>query len=129
MNNLFFEETRMTPRINFDCGTGIFEISGRSVPENALAFYKPVLDWMEGYIDDPLKFTVLKIYLDYFNTTSAKYFLEIFKKFESLNKNNEVLIEWYYDEDDEDMLETGEGYGSILRIPFTLRTKNWIDNM
>ena len=119
VKNLFYEATGRTPRIHFDYSAGIFEISGKSIPENSFEFFRPVLYWLDNYIKFPLKNTVLKMSLEYFNTSSSKCFLDIFKKFESINREtSKVLIEWHYDEDDEDMLEAGEDYESILKIPF-----------
>jgi hypothetical protein len=112
MNNLVIEATRKTPGIFFDVSNGIFEISGRSIPENSYEFYKPVVDWLNDYISAPLGKTVLKVSLDYFNTSSSKV---IYKA------NNEVLIEWYYEEDDEDMQESGEDYASIIKVPLVTR--------
>jgi len=31
-----------------------------------------------------------------------------------------VVINWYYEKDDEDMLEAGEDYESIIRVPFKM---------
>jgi hypothetical protein len=122
MNNLVIEATRKTPGIFFDVSNGIFEISGRSIPENSYEFYKPVVDWLNDYISAPLGKTVLKVSLDYFNTSSSKALLDIFKKLEVIYKrNNDVLIEWYYEEDDEDMQESGEDYASIIKVPLVTR--------
>jgi hypothetical protein len=125
MNKLIFEATKHTPRVNFDHSSGIFEISGRSIPENAFEFFRPILDWLDVYRLEPQKKTILKVYLEYYNTSSSKYYLDIFKKFESIHKGqNEVVVEWYYDrddEDDEEMLRAGEDYSSKLRIPFETR--------
>ena len=125
MNTLFFEGTRKTPRINFDCSSGIFEFSGRSIPENPIEFYKPILDWLDEYTQFPMALTILKVQLEYFNTSSSKCILDVFKKFEVLHKQgHKVVIEWYYEEDDEDMLESGEDYRSIIRVPFFTKELN-----
>jgi hypothetical protein len=122
MKNLIFEATKHTPRINFDHSSGIFEISGRSIPENAYEFYKPILEWLDAYRLQPQEKTILRVYLEYYNTSSSKYYLDIFRKFEAIYKEPyEVLIEWYYDqddEDDEDMMKAGEDYSSKLKVPF-----------
>jgi hypothetical protein len=47
--------------------------------------------------------------------------LDVFKKLETIHKVNQgVTINWFYDEDDEDMLEAGQDYESIIRIPFKM---------
>ena len=60
--------------------------------------------------------------LEYFNTSSSKCILDVFKKLENLHNKSvaEVIINWYYEEDDEDMLEAGEDYQSILKLPFKM---------
>ena len=60
--------------------------------------------------------------LEYFNTSSSKCILDVFKKLENLHNKSvaEVVINWYYEEDDEDMLEAGEDYQSILKLPFKM---------
>ena len=35
-------------------------------------------------------------------------------------KGAEVLVNWYYEEDDEDMEEAGEDYQAIIKLPFNM---------
>ena len=121
MKPLTIEGTPKTPTIRFDSKTGIFEIKGRSIPENSVEFYKPLVDWLENYKEEPLPKTTIDVRLEYFNTSPSKCILEVFKKLEAIHKaKNEVEINWYYEEDDEDMLEAGEDYESIIRVPFKM---------
>ena len=61
------------------------------------------------------------IQLEYFNTSSSKCILDVFKKLEAINKGGSaVVINWYYEEDDEDMLEAGEDYQAIISVPFKM---------
>ncbi len=118
MKNLYFEATRNTPRISFDAG-GVLEISGRSIPENALPFFNPVLSWLDTFMLAPPASIVMKVRLEYYNTSTSKHLLDLFRKLEAVHKlGGNVRIEWYYDKDDEDMLEAGDDYGSILNVPF-----------
>lgn len=115
------EGTAQTPMIKFDSATGKIEIKGRSIPDNPIEFYKPLNEWLDKYEKTPIKFTEIHIYLDYFNTRTAKCIYEIFKKFETIVKNgHDVLINWYYEEYDEDMLEAGEDYQSMVMVPFKM---------
>jgi hypothetical protein len=125
MENFSLEPTSKTPSIKFDIIKGVFEISGRSIPENSLDFYKPVLDWLDQYIQKPRTETILEIRLEYFNTSSSKCLVDIFRRFEILNrKGMETQIRWFYEEEDEDMLESGEDFKGIVKIPLDLiRTK------
>jgi hypothetical protein len=121
MESLLIEGTAKTPSIKFDPNSGLIEIKGRSIPENSIEFYKPMVDWLEKYSKSPKPQTKVNIQLEYFNTSSSKCILDVFKKLEEIHKsNNQVVINWYYEEDDEDMLEAGEDYESIIRIPFKM---------
>ncbi len=121
MEPIIIEGTPKTPSVRFDAKQGLVEIKGRSIPENSVEFYKPLVDWLEQYAGVPAERTVVNIHLEYFNTSSSKCILDVFKKLEAIHKaKNEVLVNWYYEEDDEDMLEAGEDYESIIRIPFKM---------
>ncbi|MDA3866133.1 MAG: DUF1987 domain-containing protein [Salinivirgaceae bacterium] len=121
MDPIKIEGTPKTPTVIFDSEKGSIEIKGRSIPENSIEFYKPLVDWLEGYIKNPKELTQVNIQLEYFNTSSSKCILDVFKKLESIYKGgNEVVINWHYEEDDEDMLEAGEDYQSIIKVPFKM---------
>ncbi|HBX53330.1 MAG: nuclear pore complex subunit [Bacteroidetes bacterium RIFOXYA12_FULL_35_11] len=121
MEPISIEGTQKTPTVNFNHETGKIEIKGRSIPENSIEFYKPLVDWLEQYGAAPQKLTEVNVQLEYFNTSSSKCILDVFKKLEAIYKGgNEVVINWYYEEDDEDMLEAGEDYQSIIKIPFKM---------
>ncbi len=121
MKTISIEATPKTPTITFDSGKGFLEIKGRSIPENALEFYKPLVEWVEKYADKPQTSTNVNIQLEYFNTSSSKCILDVFKKLEAIKKGgSNVLINWYYEEDDEDMLEAGEDYQAIVNVPFKM---------
>ena len=121
MEPILIEGTPKTPTIKFDASTGVFDIKGRSIQENSVEFYKPLIDWLDLYKETPNNKTVVNIKLEYFNTSSSKCILDVFKKLETIHKaKNEVEVNWYYEEDDEDMLEAGEDYESIIRVPFKM---------
>ncbi len=121
MEPIKIEGTAKTPTVNFDAESGVLEIKGRSIPENSIEFYKPMVDWLDEYAKASKSETTVNVQLEYFNTSSSKCILDVFKKLESINKgDNKVMINWYYEEDDEDMLEAGEDYESIIRVPFKM---------
>ena len=121
MENLMIEGTGKTPSIILEAEKGKLEFSGRSIPENSIEFYKPVVDWVEGYLETIPRRTTITIKLEYFNTSSSKSLFEIFKKFEHVFKSgNQVLVRWFYEQEDEDMRESGEDFRDILKIPFEL---------
>ena len=121
METISIEGTPKTPTITFDISKGFLEIKGRSIPENSIEFYKPLVDWLEKYAMKPQSSTNVNIQLEYFNTSSSKCILDVFKKLEAINKNgSQVVINWFYEEDDEDMLEAGEDYQAIINVPFKM---------
>ena len=123
MTPLLLNGTDDTPKINFNKSSGIFEISGRSLPEEVINFYAPVIDWVENYVLNPNDTTTLKLKLVYFNSASQRYLLEVLNSFEKLiKKGKKINIEWHYPEDDEEMKEAGEEYQDLVNIPFTFRT-------
>lgn len=121
MDNIKIEGSAKTPTLDFNASTGVFEISGRSIPENSVEFYKPVLEWLDEYTKQPQAKTVANIQLEYFNTSSSKCILDVLKKFEGIAKaGNDIVVNWHYESDDEDMQETGADYQSIIKVPFNL---------
>jgi hypothetical protein len=121
METIIIEGTPKTPSVNFDSASGILQLKGRSIPENSIEFYKPLVEWLDEYASKPQSKTAVNIQLEYFNTSSSKCLLDLFKKLEGMHKSgNDITIKWYYEEDDEDMLEAGEDYQSIINIPFKM---------
>lgn len=120
MKRVSIEGTSQTPAVTFDPETGVLEIRGRSIPENAIEFYSPLLDWIEAYSETPQPVTKVNIRFEYLNTSSSKLLYSVFHKLELLSKSGHpVEINWFYEKEDEDMMETGEDFQSILKIPFT----------
>ncbi len=121
MEDLKIEGSPKTPTIEFSSGSGYLLIRGRSIPENSIEFYKPLIEVLESYNNNSQANTKVDIQLEYFNTSSSKCILDVFKKLEAINSgSSEVVINWYYEEDDEDMLEAGEDYQAIINIPFKM---------
>jgi hypothetical protein len=117
MEPIIISATEDTPGIRFDATNDIFEISGRSLPEDVVKFYKPILDWLDEYAQSPNEKTVFNFKLSYFNTASSKIILDILMKLEGV-KN--ISIKWHYSSDDEDMMEAGEEYADIVDVPIEL---------
>ncbi|PCJ83139.1 MAG: nuclear pore complex subunit [Flavobacteriales bacterium] len=122
MEPINIEGTPKTPTVNFDSSSGVIEIKGRSIPENSIEFYKPLVDWLDEYSSSAQSQTSVNIQLEYFNTSSSKCILDVFKKLEAIHNGgqSEIVINWHYEEDDEDMLEAGEDYQAIINVPFKM---------
>jgi hypothetical protein len=121
MENLILEGSAKTPSVTFNANEGKLELKGRSIPENSVEFYKPLNEWIDAYGASPKAQTVVDIKLEYFNTSSSKCILDLFKKLEGINgKGTDVSVNWYFEEDDEDMEEAGEDYQAIISLPFKI---------
>ena len=121
MEPLQLEGSPKTPYVNFDPATGLLELKGRSIPENSIDFYKPLIDWIDKYGRTPNSKTALHVQLEYFNTSSSKCILDVLKKLEAIRAGGtEVTVLWHYEADDEDMLEAGEDYAGIINVPFKM---------
>lgn len=119
MNPLNIKGTDDTPTIIFDKDKGQFEISGRSLPEDAAGFFKPVLEWLDAYKGQANPATALAIKLEYFNTASSKLILDILMKVESIPG---AKVIWYHFADDEDMKEAGSEFSELVEVPFEFKS-------
>lgn len=121
MNSIKLEAKEDTPKIIFDSENEIFEISGRSLPEDAAVFYEPILDWLKQYAKSPNKTSEFSFKLNYFNTASSKLLLDILMILEDIhNAGNAVKVNWFFEEEDEDMEEAGGEYAELVDLPFEL---------
>lgn len=119
MDALYIEATDETPEVKLDKGKNIFEFSGKSLPEDVVTFYNPIMDWLDVYSDQLNEVTEVIFKLDYFNTASSKMILDILLKLEEFQESGkEVKIKWLFAEDDEDMEEAGAEYAEIVDLPF-----------
>lgn len=121
MSIFTIEATPSTPRIYFDPAKGQLEIIGRSIPENSVAFYKPLFDALESYIRKPSKSLQVLIQLEYYNSSSSVCILNFLKKLDALKSEIEdIRIEWRYEEEDEDTLAAGNNFQAIISLPIDI---------
>lgn len=120
LEKLIIEPKEDTPKVIFDPTAKIFEISARSLPENAIGFYEPVLIWLNNYIISPIDLTVFEFKLEYFNTSSAKQLAKILLVLENMAKKNKVVINWYYKKEDADMFASGTRFSKLIDLNFNL---------
>lgn len=117
------KETATTPYVLFDHTTGLLKIDGRSIPENVIDFYHPILRWIDEYSKEPCETTEITLKFEYFNTSSSKRIFDIMKKLEKMatDSGKRVVINWYYEEDDEDILFAGNDYKALIsKVEFNL---------
>jgi len=122
MKNLDLEGTKTTPEVHLDAKTGELKFSGRAIPEDPGTFFTRILEWMEEYFQSVGKGASAEFTLEYVNSGSSKYFLEIIRLVNSSHlKGMESKIVWLYEEDDESIEELGELYESTVELPFELK--------
>ena len=127
MDILDIKATNDTPRVIFDPENDIFEISGRSLPEDVVTFYQPVIDWLDEYVRLPNEKTEFVFKYIYFNTATSKLIQDILIRLEQIYETgNDVVVIWYYEQDDEDMMDLGEEFKEYVDIPFEL-VPFWLD--
>jgi hypothetical protein len=115
MDILKLEGTENTPHVTLDKSHGIFEISGRSLCENAAEFYGPVVGWLRTYAGSPNPVTDFVFKMDYINMASSRSILDVISALEGIAG---AKIHWCFQEEDEDMEETGEAFAELVRVPF-----------
>ena len=117
-NQQIISPTNNTPEVILD-PKGTIKLRGRSMSGNVSEFFKQIEDWVDEYICDPADLTCVDIYLEYVNTNDLKIYISLLKKITSISlKNKKYIINWYYEEGDEDILEKGECISSVMAIPF-----------
>ncbi|MCB0504230.1 MAG: DUF1987 domain-containing protein [Cyclobacteriaceae bacterium] len=122
MENIFINGTDRTPEVDFRFDEGLLKLSGRSITENPTKFYNKLAEYLEEYVSEAQQNTVFKVILEYFNTSTSKCLADLFKQLEKLyNSNKGVLVEWYYEEDDEEIKDSGKDYQDIFNLPFEVK--------
>ncbi len=116
MDTITIDSTKKTPMVLLD-PEGKIRIGGRSIPEDASKFFDGILNWVLEYLNNPKDSTTVDIELEYFNSGSAKFVMQILRELSELVHNGkELKVNWYYEEGDDDILERGEYYASILDL-------------
>ncbi|MEJ0033106.1 MAG: DUF1987 domain-containing protein [Bacteroidota bacterium] len=110
--------TDQTPQVTLNKEQGIFEFSGRSLTDKAAEFYAPVMKWMREYAEAPNSRTDLVFKMEYMNTSSSKALFDLFAIAQEIDG---AKIVWCFQEDDEDMEETGDELSSLVKVPFEMR--------
>jgi SiaC family regulatory phosphoprotein len=121
MHNLNLAPTKTTPTIVFDAERNILEFSGQSYPENAMQFYQGILQNLADYLAANSGPFTVNFKLDYFNTSSSKCLLDLLECLDrSHQRNNNITVNWYYSEGDEDMHDSGADFSMDVKLPFHL---------
>jgi hypothetical protein len=110
--------TKHTPEIDLN-PDGVIEISGRSMIEDVNVFSKQLEAWINEYILNPAYITCIDFHMEYLATNNLKFYIDLLARILSVKlKDKKCIINWYFDEGDEDILEKGENISSSLTFPF-----------
>lgn len=118
MVRIQIDETKKSPKVDLNPETGTAHFSGRSINSDAFIFYEDIIEWFKINGE---KFEELNVHFgfEHINTVTNKCLLQILlmiKKFEESGRN--IKVEWAYDEEDEDMYETGEELEMLSGVNF-----------
>jgi hypothetical protein len=116
MDDLKIPATDRSPEVDFVFGEHRLSLRGESYPENVPAFYGPILEALDNYLDSsPNGNCTFNFELIYFNSSSAKAIMAILEKLDQAAGNGaKVTVNWRYDEEDDTMRELGEEFGADL---------------
>jgi hypothetical protein len=128
MNSLKIEGTTFTPEINFDIDNNTLSFLKVSKPANAIEFYQPVFEFLDNFEKEKVKAKVVQELIidfkfDYFNTATAKILYDLLAKFKRIKKQGvDIIINWFYYEEDEDLLEEGQIMAEAVGLDFNFIT-------
>lgn len=121
MDNLVFEGFVKILFIFFNVVQGVLEFKGCFIFENLVEFYKLLNDWIDFYGKELCMEIIVDVKLEYFNIFLFKCIFDLFKKFEFIfGEKMKVFVNWYYEQDDEDMEEVGQDYQVIILLFFNI---------
>ncbi|AGL00320.1 DUF1987 domain-containing protein [Desulfoscipio gibsoniae] len=119
MEKLHIDQTKGTPKIDFDPDTNKLLLWGQSYPENAFKFYEPIFNWVNGYLYACKQPVLIEVNLSYVNTSSTKCILMLLEKFENAYQGGaQITLNWYYDAENESELECAEEFKEDVTFPF-----------
>ena len=108
MENLKIEATKYTPEIDFNSDENYMKILGKSTPENTFEFFEPIKEWLGNYFQEPRE-CLVTFNVPYFNSSSSRAIYDIFDIFSDA-EDSKVVINWEYDENNENGEESGEEF-------------------
>lgn len=110
MNLLDIKATNSTPEVTYEKGRNLL-IKGRSIPEDVVKFYQPLIDWAEKL---DVSLLTVDMQLEFINSSSSKKLLYFLKVLDANNHIKELNVNWHYEQDDEEVLEQGQIYEELL---------------
>jgi len=115
------KETVNTPSVKILSDDHRIVISGQSRLEDPSIFYEELSLLLDENINDFKTHASIDFILNYLNSSSSKWLFHILKGIQAKYQGKKIVtINWYFDSDDDSMLEAGEVFQSLLSLPFNL---------
>ncbi|QZN95219.1 DUF1987 domain-containing protein [Symbiopectobacterium purcellii] len=116
IDNVHLAGTASTPSVDFYFDTHRLSLSGESYPENAAAFYRPLIEKVEAYLAelshrDDASATEIEVHisLSYFNSSSTKMLFSLLNILHLAAQDAfTIALHWYHDCEDDIAQEFGE---------------------
>ncbi len=109
--------TDRTPEVIFDT-EGMLTIKGRAMALNRTAPSEKLLNCIERYLKNPAGTTTVIIELEYLNSFGTQILVDVVRKVSQvLDQGKRLVIKWYYDKEDDDILERGHHISEAFNIP------------
>ncbi|MCU0473320.1 MAG: DUF1987 domain-containing protein [Bacteroidales bacterium] len=109
--------TNNTPEILLN-PRGIIEIKGRAIEEYETDLPKQIMMWIDAYLLSPAESTEVTIALEYMNSYNSIIISSFLRKLSQVSQQSKKLvIKWYIEEDDDDLLERAKYISSTFNIP------------
>ncbi len=113
---MLIPETKNTPSVVAALNENIISIKGKITPENPDEFFNQLEILTKKCIAQSSKTLQLNLSLEYFNTPSSKMLAKYLKSI----IQNKPIINWYFEEGDEELKEAGEDYAILIDYKINL---------
>ena len=121
MESIYIQKTKKTPSINLNIKESLFQIKGPSFSEDIVDIYNPIINWISESLPELENELICEMYFTVLNSASHKKIFQILIKLNSFLDSGKIIkVKWYYDEDDEDIMEMGEDLIELINVPMEL---------
>ena len=97
---------------------GIIKITGRAIDENLRTVPEQITKWCDVYLLNPAKSTQVIIALEYLNSFNTIILTSILRRLSQVKQQSkDLVIKWYIENDDDDLLDRGESISTAFSIP------------
>lgn len=115
------KETRVTPSAKVLYEERRIVVSGSSRLEDPTSFYEELNQLLDKSINEFKTYAYIDFHINYINSSSSKWLLHILKGLQVKYQGQKIVtINWFYDPDDDSMLEAGEVFRELINLPFNI---------